>query len=292
MILVAGGTGRLGTLVTQRLAERGESVRVLTRDPERAQHLDGLAEEIVVGDVRRADTLEPALVDVGIVVSAVHGFAGPGRVKPASVDRDGNANLIAAAAAAGADMVLVSVVGASPKSPMELFRCKYAAEQRLQASELGWTIVRATAFIELWADILSNGIVFGRGDNPINFVSVRDVAAEVERAVLEPGLRGEIVEVGGPENLTLNQFADLLHETTGQPTHFRHIPRLVLRATAPLHRQPRAALVMDTSPMTYHAPDHAAPTVTTVKDALQQGLVRPESAPPATATASERPENR
>lgn len=88
------------------------------------------------------------------------------------------------------------------------------------------TIVRSTAFVELWADILGKGIIFGRGDNPINFVSVRDVAAEVERAVLEPSLRGEIVEVGGPENLTFNQFAGLLQETTPQTARIRHIPRL------------------------------------------------------------------
>jgi hypothetical protein len=57
---------------------------------------------------------------VRVVVSAIHGFAGPGRVTPASVDRDGNANLVAAAKAAGADVVLMSVVGAAPDHAMEL----------------------------------------------------------------------------------------------------------------------------------------------------------------------------
>jgi NADH dehydrogenase len=36
MILVAGGTGRLGRLVVQRLCAAGSQVRVLTRDPTRA----------------------------------------------------------------------------------------------------------------------------------------------------------------------------------------------------------------------------------------------------------------
>jgi len=48
MILVTGGTGRLGTLVVQSLADRGEKLRVLTRDPARARHLGGVA-EIVTG---------------------------------------------------------------------------------------------------------------------------------------------------------------------------------------------------------------------------------------------------
>ena len=39
MILVAGGTGRLGTLVVTALADAGLDVRVLTRDATRARHL-------------------------------------------------------------------------------------------------------------------------------------------------------------------------------------------------------------------------------------------------------------
>ena len=50
MILVAGGTGRLGSELVRRLVAQRESVRVLTRDPARAAHLPGV--EVVVGDVR------------------------------------------------------------------------------------------------------------------------------------------------------------------------------------------------------------------------------------------------
>jgi len=63
-VLVAGGTSRLGTLVVKGLAARGVAVRVMTRDPQRAVHLAG----------------------VDAVVSAVHGFAGPGGVSPTTVD--------------------------------------------------------------------------------------------------------------------------------------------------------------------------------------------------------------
>ena len=58
MILVAGGSGRLGTLVVRRLADRGLDVRVLTRDPSRARHLGDAAIDIVAG--RRTRCGEPA----------------------------------------------------------------------------------------------------------------------------------------------------------------------------------------------------------------------------------------
>ena len=253
MILVAGGTGRLGALVVSRLAARGLDVRVLTRDPARARHLPGGAIEIVKGDVRDRESIERVMPAVTTVVSAVQGFAGPGRVSPASVDRDGNANLVDAAAAAGADVVLMSVVGASPDSPMALFRAKYEAEQHLRASGAPWTIVRATAFVELWAEIMAKPIVFGRGDNPINFVSVVDVAAVVERAVVDVSLRGQILEVGGPQNLTFNELAARLDDVHGRSRKIRHVPRSMLRALALVARQPRAALTMDTTDMAFDA---------------------------------------
>jgi len=253
VILVAGGTGRLGTLVVSRLVTGGHDVRVLTRDPVRARHLpDGLI-EVVQGDVRDRASVERAMRGVTTAVSAVHGFAGPGRVTPVSVDRDGNANLVDVAEATGADVVMMSVVGASSDSPMELFRAKNAAEQHLRSRPVAWTIVRATAFVELWAEIMAKAPVFGRGDNPINFVSVHDVAAVVERAVVDPGLRGKILEVGGPSNVTFNELAALLEELRGGHRKIHHIPRWFLRAVAPVARQPRAALVMDTIDMTFDA---------------------------------------
>lgn len=253
MIVVAGGTGRLGTRVVTRLAARGLEVRVLTRDPARARHLGDSAAEIITCDVRDRASLRSVLHDAKTVVSAVQGFAGPGRVSPTSVDRDGNVNLIDAAAAVDAHVVLMSVVGASAQHPMELFRAKYAAEQHLRATGRAWTIVRATAFVELWAEIMQKPIVFGRGENPINFVSVEDVAAAVEQAVVDTGLRQQVIEIGGPQNLTFNELAALLQQMRGQPAKIRHVPRGLLRGLAPFARQPRAAIAMDTIDMSFDA---------------------------------------
>lgn len=253
MILVAGGTGRLGTLVVSRLTNNGHAVRVLTRDPARSRHLPDGAIEIIRGDVRDRASVATAMQGVTVVVSAVQGFAGPGRVTPASVDRDGNANIADAAAEAGADVVMMSVVGASSDNAMDLFRAKYAAEQHVRAGRAPWTIVRATAFVELWAEILAKAPIFGRGENPINFVTVDDVAAVVERAVFEPGLRGQILEVGGPDNLTFNDLAAFVRDLHGSRRRLHHVPRGLLRVLAPVARLPRAALAMDSIDMTFDA---------------------------------------
>jgi uncharacterized protein YbjT (DUF2867 family) len=62
--------------------------------------------EVARGDVRDPASIAGALRGAATIISAVHGFAGPGRVSPASVDRAGNAHLIDAAASTGAAFVL------------------------------------------------------------------------------------------------------------------------------------------------------------------------------------------
>jgi uncharacterized protein YbjT (DUF2867 family) len=265
MILVAGGTGTLGTQLVRLLTERGRPVRVLTRDPARAAQLLGTVETLT-GDVRDPATVAAAVAGCTTVVSAVHGFAGPGRPSPESVDRDGNRALIQAAAAAGAEhVVLVSVLDAAPDHPMSLHRAKFAAEQALRTSGLAWTIVRPAAYLETWVGIIGaklpgNGpaLVFGPGRNPIPFVSARDVAAVIDLAVHDPSLRGQVLEVAGPEQLTFTQLAGRLVAATGRPGRVRHIPLPMLRAMSVLARpfapvfarQAQAAVVMNTTDMT------------------------------------------
>jgi NADH dehydrogenase len=265
MILVAGGSGRLGSLLVARLAANGAAIRVLTRARGRAAHLQAADVEIVEGDVRVAQDVERAVAGAEIVVSAVHGFVGPGGVSPASVDRDGNRHLVDAAARAGAAVILLSVVGASAESPMELFRMKQAAEDHLRASGTPWTIVRATAFLETWIEVIAGTknrsgrtLVFGRGRNPINFVSVHDVAALVARAIADPDARGRTLEIGGPENLTLTALAAAIQDP-GASLAPRHVPRGALKAMSlllrpfwpELARQGAAALALDTMDLSF-----------------------------------------
>jgi NADH dehydrogenase len=288
VILVAGGSGRLGTLVVRRLEARGLGVRVLTRDRKRTAHLNGSRVEVVEGDVRDGSGLGGAMVGVSTVVSAIHGFGDIGNVSPASVDRDGNRHLINAAAAENATVVLMSIVGASAEHPIELFRMKYAAEQHLRASGVPWTIVRATAFAEFWLDLLDQTagasgrpVIFGRGINPINFVSVSDVAALVERVVVDPSTRGATLEIGGPKNLSFNELAASLQKASGRTALPRHVPRTMLRLLATLlgpiqpnrSRQMRAAIAMDTMELTFAPTDlhHRFPElpVTSLADILR-----------------------
>ena len=243
MILVAGGSGRLGSDVVARLVARGLPVRVMTRDAARAgaalarSGIDRSSVEIALGDVRDKAAVRSAVTGVTTVVSAIQGFGGTHALGVTAVDAEGNRTMIEAADAAGVQhFVLLSMIGASPTAPTALARAKGGAERALRASSLGWTILRPSAYMETWGSLLGDPIlgtgraqVFGRGTNPVNFVAARDVAVLVERAVVDPAMRGRVVDVVGPENLSMLDVVGLFRATLGTAVPVRKVPPAALR---------------------------------------------------------------
>ena len=267
LVAVAGGTGTLGGHLVERLTGHGIRVRVLARDAERARSMENEMIEVVPGDVRDEAALEAAVTGCDAVVSAFSAFGRPQGGDLRSADLQGNVNLIRAAEKAGSGhFVLVSFHGAAPDSPLELGRVKYQVEQVLQASPLSWTIIRPTPSMELYVTLLAAPLlehhkarIFGRGENPINFVSQRDVAAFIELALTDSRLHGQAIDVGGPENLSVNQLVQRFEELTGASGGEQHIPLPMLRAmsvvvrpfSSTLARQAKAAVVMDTTDMAF-----------------------------------------
>jgi len=262
MIVVAGASGTLGPLLVPLFVGHDEPVRVVTRDPIAAgRKLSGV--ELVAGDVTQPRDARRAVDGARVVISAITGFASPAGVR--AVDADANRVLAEAAATAGVEhFILLSVAQASADHPIELFRAKFAAEQAVRASGVVWTVIRPTAYLETWLGLIGGPlvakgrtVVFGQGRNPINFVSALDVARFVDLAVADTSLRGQILDVPGPENLTLDQLVEITETASGRSGRASHTPRAAMRllslALRPIDRmragQIAAALVMDTRNM-------------------------------------------
>lgn len=101
----------------------------------------------------------------------------------------------------------------------------------------------------------------GRGENPLNLVSADDVARIVELALVDPGLRRATLEIGGPENVSMNQLLTTVERVTGRSGRVDHVPLPMLRLMSNLLRPFRpalagligAAVVMDTRDMSFDA---------------------------------------
>jgi len=267
VILIVGASGRLGGVVARKLLAEGKSVRAMSRSAAKLDELRRLGADVVEGDLRDHASLARACAGVDGVLAAAHAFDSKGDNVPRAVDDIGNRALIDAARVEGVGhFVLTSIHGARANHPVDLFRAKHVAEEHLRASGLMYSILRPTAFMELWATIMGEPImkrgkalIFGSGANPINFVSAHDVGLIAVRVLDGPRTRGEAIEIGGPENLTLVQVAELCERVLGRTASKRYIPlpmmrvmRVLARPISPaFSRRVTSAVDMDTSDMTF-----------------------------------------
>ncbi|WP_058366013.1 complex I NDUFA9 subunit family protein [Haloparvum sedimenti] len=238
-VLVAGGTGFIGSYLCRELRDRGHEVTALARSGEGAP--EGI--EIAVGDVTDRETLDEAVAGHDAVVNlvALSPLFEPsgGNEMHDRVHRAGTENLIRAAEEAGADRFLqMSALGADPDGDTAYIRAKGAAETAVRASDLDWTIFRPSvvfgdggefvSFTTRLKEMFAPGVPVyplpGGGRTRFQPIHVEDLVP-----VLADGLEGdehvgETYEVGGPERLTLREVTDLVYEAEGKSISILPLP--------------------------------------------------------------------
>ena len=210
-VLVTGGTGALGRHVVTRLRERGDEVRVLSRRPGVGTH---------VGDLSTGDGVADAARGAELIVHAASDTRRLGRSDLAQTN-----NLLRAARDAN-HLLYVSIVGID-SIPYIYYRHKLKCEQAIASSPVPYTILRATQFHESIGWLLRACERLPLAVLPLDFRFQTIAAAEVgERAaglaVSEPA--GTILNIGGPEVLTLGQMAELWRTERGRPRRMVRLP--------------------------------------------------------------------
>src|SRR6056297_1179795 len=218
-VLVAGGTGFIGSYLCRALADDGHAVTALSRSPE------GTPEGVtgVRGDVTDYDSVESAVEGHDAVVNlvALSPLFEPdgGNRMHDRIHRGGTANLVRAAEDGGVDgFVQLSALGADPNGDTAYIRAKGEAEEIVRDSDLDWTIFRPSVVFGEGGEFVSftkrlKGMV-APGGRKTRFqpIHVEDLVPMVAAAVTDDEHVGETYEIGGPEVLTLRQVTDLVYE--------------------------------------------------------------------------------
>ena len=268
MILVVGATGTLGRKVVRTLLASGEEVRAMTRVLAKVDELKALGAKPIRGNLADPEALEFAVRGARAVVAAAHSVLGRGHESSQAVDDDGHRSLIDAAKAAGVEhFIYTSVFQASSDHPLDFWRTKARVERHLEESGMTYTIVRPTSFMDMHAYQLigksviegKRAMLTGRGMNPRNFVASEDVAKVVVGALKIPSLRGQTIDVGGPQNLSGHDVVEIFERVSGRKAKVGHIPirmlRMMSRVIAPVHpgvsRVMRMAVISETTDQTF-----------------------------------------
>jgi uncharacterized protein YbjT (DUF2867 family) len=243
MILVVGSTGMLGSEICRILASNGKPFRALVRetsDPAKVEWLKDYGAKLVKGDLRDPASLKAACQGVREVictVSAIPFSYQPGVNDLQSVDIDGVTYLIEAAQADGVKHLVHTTFSGNVNRGFPLCNAKRAAEKRLKESELVYTILRPGFFMEAWLSpmvgfdaVHAKATIYGTGDQPIAWISLKDVAQFAVESLENPAARNCSLELGGPKLLSPHQAIKIFEKATRKTFEVTHVPPEALQA--------------------------------------------------------------
>jgi uncharacterized protein YbjT (DUF2867 family) len=224
MLIVTGATGRLGSLVVDRLLERvpADRIGVSVRDARKADHLAARGVRVRVGDFTEPDTLERAFEDAERVLVISASIRGDGALTA-------NTAAIDAARRAGAERILyTSHQAASPTSLFPPQRVHAATEEHLKRQGVPYTALR-NGFYASTLDFyigaaLSTGTLAVPQDGPVSWTAHEDLAEAAALALAEDGaLDGVTPPLTAPRMRDFADVAAILGHVTG-----RTIARVVM----------------------------------------------------------------
>lgn len=232
MIIVTGGTGKLGRAIVEDLLRRvpADRVGVSVRDPRRAQDLEARGVRVRQGDFADAVALRRAFEGASQVLLISSGRLGEEAVRL-------HRNVVDAARDAGTRRVVyTSHMAASLDSLFPPMWTHAATEAMLRESELAFTALRngfygdSTRF--LMGDAFRTGEVNAPQDGPVSWTTHADLAGAAAAVLTgEQGrFEGPTPPLLAPEALDLAQLGAQLAELTGRPSRRVVVPDAEYRA--------------------------------------------------------------
>lgn len=219
-ILVIGASGRVGRQVVNQLFQRGAGVRVLTRDPAKADFPAGV--EIAQGELLDIDALRAAFTGVStlFLLNAVAGDEFTQALITLNIARE-----------AGVDRVVyLSVIHADRFVNVPHFAVKSGAERMIEHMGFGATILRPAYFIDndhMIKDVIVDYGIYPMpiGSKGVAMVDARDIAEvaaiELIRREHAPGrLPVETINLVGPDTLTGSGVAAIWSDVLGRPVAY------------------------------------------------------------------------
>jgi uncharacterized protein YbjT (DUF2867 family) len=226
VILISGASGNAGGAVLHAARAAGLPVRAMYRDQKDAAAAAG-GVTAAIADFGDRDSLLAALNGI----ERVYLVCGP---IPQLIELE--SSMIDACQAAGVrHVVLNSALGAGQFA--KSFPSWHAeVEAKLQASGLGYTILRPNGFMQNIVTYnaesirAGNAIYAAMGDARTSLVDVRDVGAAAAAILGEPARHnGKIYELNGPEAISNAEIAGRISRIVGRDIAYIDIPEAAQR---------------------------------------------------------------
>ncbi|WP_221568675.1 SDR family oxidoreductase [Alkalihalobacillus sp. TS-13] len=234
-VLVAGATGYLGRYVVTALKNHEFYTKVLVRHPDKLSQRGKFlapsipnADEVVIGDITKRETLKHICNNIDYVFSSVGITTQKDRLTFNDVDFQGNLNLLKEAEHSHVDkfMYIHVYLDDDLKEAGPLIEAKKRFVKALIESNVDHIIVRPTGYFSDLTQFLKmakKGRVYliGDGKTRINPIHGEDLARFCIQSFSE---ENQTLDIGGPEILTYEQIAYLAFDVFNQKKQIVHIP--------------------------------------------------------------------
>lgn len=230
-ILVIGGTGHYGRWIVRSLIERGENVRVLSRNSINARKTLGNNLEIIEGDITSRDAIIESLKDVKSIVVSISAFSRKTIRKVKLIEQESILIVFEEAKRSNISrIVYVSVYDLDPtliqKFNILEGKIKLEIEDFLMKSEFNWTVIGVAPSMDLFFRLIRGNtmIVPGGGPPALPCISPIDLGKIVAETVIRTDLSSRRFRATGPEAFSFPQAAERISNITGLNIRYRKIP--------------------------------------------------------------------
>ena len=232
MIVVTAPTGDIGRQVLANVLDKGESVRVIARDPSRLSPQARQRVELVQGSHSDFDVVSKAFAGADAVFWLVPPAPDAKSVEAAYVDFTRPA-CVAFKSQGVKRVVGVSALGrgTSVAKSAGFVTASLAMDDLIASTGVSYRALTMPSFMDnLLRQVASikNQIVFFSpiaGDRKLPACATRDIAAAAAKLLLDRSWSGQdSVAVLGPEDLSFDDMARIMSEVLGKPVRYQQIP--------------------------------------------------------------------
>lgn len=243
-VLLTGPTGFVGKYTLERLLAEGHAVRALVRDPQKAGLSERVKAELVLGDIVEGTGLDQGMQGCDAVIHLVGIIVEKGTNTFERVHHLGTRNVVKAAKRTGIKrFVQMSALGVRADGVAPYQTTKWKGEEEVRQSGIPFCILRPSlifgegdGFVTQMMATMRSAPLFrpvpGDGTPKFRPIAVEDVTTCFARALTYEGATNQTVDLGGADELTLNEVLAEIARCAGVRKAAVHIPMPLMMAGA------------------------------------------------------------
>lgn len=235
-IIVYGGTGFYGQKVVEKLVEKGQTVKVVTRNADNAKKILGDNVALFQGDVTEQGTIERSLENVGAIVICLSAMSNKLIRRMKEIERDAVLEIMEEAKKANISR-LVYMSGYEMRKQLlddlkipEFGEIKIEIEEKIRQSDFNWTILGDAPAFEMFFAFTNKGrmAVPGGGFNAFPTISPEDVGEITAQIVMRDDLNKRRIKLTGPKAYSFPEVAKLMTDIGGKRIKHTTIPLFII----------------------------------------------------------------